>query len=291
MKSQAIQYNAKLQRIAREVKRDIDAELKPLIRFYAHEYTMDQAPEEEQERTEGVPVLMDAAPTATTDAWYDAIEQVMQSLLARWGSERVRMVAERIAGEFVRTSLAGATRVMRRTAGIDVFNGSPALQSYLQASAKQNAELIRSIPEEYLNRVSTLVQSNMRSGMRPSFIEKAMQEQFGVTQRKARFIARDQAGKIQGELAEKQQRGAGFSHFEWIDSSDSRVRHRHEEIANKVTEFGRGIYSWSDLPLSDKGLPIKPGQDFACRCSSRPVGEREIERNRANGLTKPGLKR
>lgn len=269
MKSQAIQYNAKLQRIAREVKRDIDAELKPLIRFYAHEYTMD------------------SAPTVTNDAWYDAIEQVMQSLLARWGSERVRMVAERIAGEFVRTALTGATRAMRRTAGIDVFNGSPALQSYLQASAKQNAELIRSIPTEYLDRVSTLVQSNMRSGMRPSFIEKAMQEQFGVTQRKARFIARDQAGKIQGELAEKQQRGAGFSHFEWIDSDDSRVRHRHEEIANKLTPFGKGIYRWDDLPLSDKGVPIKPGSDYACRCTSRPVSEREVQANIKAGKVAP----
>lgn len=273
MKAIGIQYNAMLQRIVREVKRDIDATIMPIIRAYAPEYTQD------------------AAPVVTSDAWSDAIQSAVSFLLARWTSERVRGVASRIAGDFVRTAVTKSERDLKKSAGIDVFSGNTAMQDYLKASAQQNANLIASIPVEYLDRVSTLVMSNMRAGMRPGFIEKDLQEQFGITQRRAKFIARDQTGKIQGELAEKQQRGAGFEYFQWIDSDDSRVRHRHAQIASKVTAYGKGIYRWDNLPLSDKGEPIKPGGDYNCRCTSRPVSQREVEANRKAGKVNPGVYR
>lgn len=271
MNAIGIKYNASLQRIVREVKRDIDAALIPVIKQYEPEYTYD-----------GV---------ATNDAWSDAIARTIGLLMARWTSPRVQIIAQRLAGDFVRASVTRSERDMKKNTGIDVFSGSQNMQEYLQASAQQNADLITSIPSQYLNEVSTLVMTNMRTGMRPGFIAKALQEQFGVTQRRAKFIARDQTSKIQGDLAEKQQRGAGFEYFEWLDSDDSRVRHRHEEIANRVTAYGKGIYRWDNLPLSDKGVPIKPGSDYACRCTARPVSAREVERNQREGKTNPSVLR
>lgn len=265
MKSIGIQYNAKLQKLARQAKRDVDQTITPLVRSYAPEYT--------------------------ADAWSDGIQAAIDALLARWSSERVRMVAARMAGEFVQVSLSRAERGMKRSAGIDVFSGSQQMQDHLKAATQQNANLIMSIPNQYIERVGTTVLANMRSGMRPGFIEKALQDEFGVTQNRARMIARDQTAKVQGELAEKQQTGAGFSFFKWQDSSDERVRHRHEEIANKVTAYGPGVYSWSNLPLSDKGLPIKPGSDYQCRCTAIPVSDREVEAYRKNGKTAPGVYR
>lgn len=273
MKAIGIQYNAKLQRIARQVKRDIDATIMPLVRRYATEYTQD------------------AAPVITSDAWPDAIQSAMQALLARWASDQFVRIADSIAATFVRTALAKSERDMKKSTGIDVFSGSSSMQDYLKASAQQNAQLIKSIPADYLAQVSTLVTANMRSGMRPGYIERALQEQFGVTQRRAKFIARDQTGKIQGELAERQQRGAGFDYFQWIDSDDSRVRERHAEIAEKVTAYGPGVYRWDNLPLSDKGVPIKPGSDYSCRCTSRPVSAREVQENQKAGRVNPGVYR
>jgi len=247
-----IQYNAKLQRMIKQIKRDIDATVMPEVRYYAPEYTQ--------------------------DAWSDGIQAAIDALLARWGSPAVRLVAQRMADDFVRTSLTKSSRDMKRTAGIDVFTGSQQMLDYLKAATQQNVNLIMSIPSQYIDRVGTMVMANMRSGMRPKFIEKALQEEFGVTQRRARMIARDQTAKIQGELAEKQQTSAGFEYFEWIDSDDSRVRHRHRQIAEKVTEYGKGVYRWDDLPLSDSGVPIKPGSDFSCRCVAVPKSAREVAR-------------
>lgn len=264
-----IQYNAKLQRLVKQVKADIAKEVMPLVRQLAPEYTQDAV--------------------ATTDAWSDLILSAMSRLMQKWQSERVSSGANRMAAEFVQSSLKKSERDLGKSAGIDVFSGSSVMQDYLKASAQQNAQLIKSIPAKYLEEVQTLVMANMRSGMRPGFIEKALKEQFGVTQRRAKVIARDQTSKIQGELAEKQQKSAGFEYFQWIDSDDSRVRHRHSEIANKVTAYGKGIYRWDNLPLSADGKPIKPGSDYQCRCIARPVSAREVKANQDAGKTAPGV--
>lgn len=266
-----IQYNAKLQRLVRMVKKDIDAQLVPLVKSLAPEYTKDAE--------------------AVMDAWSDPILALMARLKEKWASFFVTAGASRIAGEFVQSSLKKSERDLKKNAGIDVFSGSAQMQDYLKASAQQNTQLIKSIPAEYLERVETLVIANMRSGMRPSYIVKDLVEQFGVTQRKAKMIARDQTAKIQGELNEKQQTGAGFEYFRWLDSEDRRVRHRHREIADKVTHYGKGIYRWDNLPLSDKGLPIKPGSDFQCRCVAIPVSAAEVARNQAQRKTAPGVYR
>ena len=266
-----IQYNAKLQRLVKQIKADIAKEVMPLVRQLAPEYTQDAV--------------------ATTDAWSDLISNAMSFLFSKWQNERVSAGASRIAGEFVQSSLKKSERDLKKSAGIDVFSGNSVLQDYLKASAQQNTQLIKSIPAKYLEEVQTLVMANMRSGMRPGYIEKALQEQFGVTQRRARFIARDQAGKIQGELAEKQQRGVGFEYFGWEDSDDERVRHWHHEISTRVTAYGVGVYRWDNLPLGPKGTPIKPGSDYACRCIPRPVNAREVKANQDAGRTAPGVLR
>lgn len=266
-----IQYNAKLQRLVKQIKADIAKEVMPLVRQLAPEYTQDAV--------------------ATTDAWSDLIANAMSFLFSKWQNERVSAGASRIAGEFVQSSLKKSERDLKKSAGIDVFSGNSVLQDYLKASAQQNAQLIKSIPAKYLEEVQTLVMANMRAGMRPSYIEKALQEQFGVTQRRARFIARDQTGKIQGELAEKQQRGVGFEYFGWEDSDDERVRHWHHELATRVTAYGVGVYRWDNLPLGPKGTPIKPGSDYACRCIPRPVSAREVKANQDAGRTAPGVLR
>ncbi|WP_017903592.1 minor capsid protein [Pseudomonas asplenii] len=266
-----IQYNAKLQRLVKQIKASIDKELKPLVRQLAPEYTQDAI--------------------ATTDAWSDLILNAISFLTSRWSSPAVQAAGNRIAGEFVQSALKRSERDIKKSAGIDVFSGSKTMQDYLHASAQQNAQLIKSIPAKYLEEVQTLVMANMRSGMRPGYIESALQEQFGVTQRRAKMIARDQTSKIQGELAEKQQKDAGFEYFEWVDSDDRRVRHRHREIADKVTAYGKGIYRWDNLPLSSDGKPIKPGSDYQCRCIARPVSAREVKANQDAGRTAPGVYR
>lgn len=274
-----IRYNAKLQVLVRQIKKDIDATLMTLVRSLAPQYVQDSAP------------AMPYAPITTMDAWSDTILAAMRFLFDRWRADRVAPGAQRIAQDFVRAAVRRSERDMKRSVGIDVFSESQQMRDYLTAATQQNVQLIQSIPQRYLEEVQTLILANMRSGMRPGYIERALQEQFGVTSRRAKFIARDQTGKIQGEIAQRQQQDNGFEYFQWVDSHDQRVRHRHREIANKTTAYGPGVYKWSNLPLSQTGEPIRPGQDYNCRCIAIPVSSRKVEQYRKNGHTQSGVYR
>jgi SPP1 gp7 family putative phage head morphogenesis protein len=251
-----VRYNAALQRIARAVRKDIDEVIVPLVKQYAPEYVQDSTP--------------------TLDGWADTIARALQFLMGKWLSPPARQAAESIASEFVKSQMRANSRG-RRSFGIDVFSNSQLARNYLDAATYQNATLITSIPAQYLEQVSNIVMANMRAGMRPSFIEAQLASQFGVTARRAKMIARDQTAKVQGELNKRKQQAAGFNFFRWVDSHDQRVRHRHRAIAEKVTDYGEGVYRWDDLPLSDKGEPIQPGSDYQCRCVAVAVPDFKVK--------------
>jgi SPP1 gp7 family putative phage head morphogenesis protein len=250
VKQTGIAYNVQLQKIVRAVKRDIDAQIVPLLKTLAPQYVQ--------------------------DGWADTINVVIQQLLTKWTSPLARHAATQIAASFVKTAFKASEGRQKRSLGIDQFTTSVEMKNTLEAATLQNARLITSIPAQYLEQVSNIVMGNMRTGMRPSAIEAELTAQFGVTKRRAKFIARDQTAKVQGELTKQRQIDAGYQYFKWVDSEDQRVRHRHHEIATSTTSYGVGVYRWTKLPLSDDGQPIQPGSDYNCRCVSIAVSDEEV---------------
>lgn len=246
-----IQYNRKLQQIVKLVKAEVDAEIVPLIKQSVPEYTADAS-------------------------WPDLIAAALKRLVDRWTSPFARQQAREIASTFVTDA---STRAMRRTTAIDLYGGNDQLVDYLKAAADQNAAFITSIPSQYLEQVSNIVIGNMRQGMRPSYIEQALVKQFGVTTRRAKLIAKDQFGKIQGEITRIRQVNSGIKYFKWLTAHDERVRHSHTAVANRDVGFGPGVFRWDDLPVVD-GVPTFPGQPINCRCVARPVTAAQVERNK-----------
>ncbi|AFC22415.1 head morphogenesis [Vibrio phage CP-T1] len=260
--SVGMDYNADLQRIVVEIKRDIDALL--------------------------VPALRAEQPNYVTDAtWFDRLAAILRRIRERYESPQFRALADVIARRFVNAVDMRVTKSM----GMDVYGNNEALQTVIEASIYDNVRLIKTIPEQYLSQVESIVVTNARAGVRSSAIDSQLTQQFGVTSRRAKFIARDQTAKVNSAVAQKRIVAAGYDYFEWRTSRDARVRDRHTQIANKMTEYGRGIYRYDNPPLSDKGEPILPGTDYQCRCTQRPVSQREVDRNKERGLTAPGVKR
>lgn len=247
------EYNAELQKMVNIVKKTINVELLPAI--YAEE------------------------PNYTADSWSDRIQDILNRLLAQWDSPLFDAFASRMANQFVKSTLDFADRQNKRSFGIEVFNGSSTkLNNYMQAATIQNVNLIKSIPQRYLEDVGNTVQAGMRAGVLPKYIAQSIEESYGVSSRRAKFIARDQAAKVNGEITKQRQIDAGGEYFGWMDVHDQRVRHRHREIANADVGFGKGIYRWDALPLSDKGTPIQPGSDYQCRCGARFIRNSVVEK-------------
>ena len=267
-------YHTELRRIVREVRKDVDKYVMSAVKSTSFEYVAD-----------GISTQV------TLDSYVDVIAGALKYVRERWSSPQFSELATRIARKFVTTADNTNAERTRRDLGVDIFTGNDELRDYVQASIYDNVRLIESIPQQYLTQVDSIVMTNVRAGGRPRAIEKLLQEQFGVTERRAKLIARDQTSKLNGDLNRMRQTSAGFPYFAWDDSDDERVRHRHSEIADKVTAYGKGVYRWDNPPLSDRGTPIIPGQDFSCRCIGRPVSQDEVAENQRKGLTNPSVKR
>lgn len=251
-----IQYNAQLQKMLRTMRADINQELLPAIKSLESEYT--------------------------ADGWSDTIAAIIARLSKKWLGEQFSVWAGRTASTFVSNTMSINKKKFARSVpgmGINLFGETPSINEYLNASTAANVSLIESIPDKYLTQVETIVMSNMRSGLRSSSIAKSLQNQYGVEAKRAKFIARDQTAKIHGDITKKRQQNAGFEYFQWMTSKDELVRDRHRKLAEQDVGYGKGIYRWDDLPLSDSGEPIFPGSDFSCRCNARPVLQSEVDRN------------
>ena len=266
-------YNVELQRMVREIKRDIDRIIMPVVKSSADQYTSD------------------SAPIVTADTWVDLLVQTIQQVRNRWASPQFAAIARRIAERFVRDAATVNAERNIRDMGIDIFSGQQEIQDTVALAIHNNVALIQSIPSQYLGQVESIIMTNIRAGRRPSAIVAQLADQYGITERRAKMIARDQTAKVNGDLNRHRQVAAGFPYFEWDDSDDERVRPRHHEIATKVTAYGRGIYRWDNPPLSDKGEPIIPGVDYNCRCVGRGVTQEEVDRNVKEGRTRPGVLR
>lgn len=264
-KQAAQEYQVALRRIIREVRKDVDEYIMGAVKSTSYEYV--------------------------ADSWVDTIAGALDFVKGKWNTPQFKAVATRIARKFVTTADRNNEQRTKRDLGIDIFIGNQEMVDYVEASIYDNVRLIESIPQQYLTQVDSIVMSNVRAGGRPSAIAKLLEQQFGVTERRAKLIARDQTAKINGDLNAKRQTEAGFPYFEWDDSDDERVRHRHDEIANKVTAYGKGIYRWDNPPLSDRGTPIIPGTDFQCRCIARPVSQEEVDANIKAGRVRKGVLR
>lgn len=261
MQQSQIKYNRAMMQVMKLVREDVEATLIPLIKRAAPEYVQDAS-------------------------WPDIIANALRSLVARWTSPFAQHQAERIAETFVQAAASDNERKM----SIDLYGGDTELQDYLKAAAFQNAQLIKSLPARYLEQVQNIVVGNMRNGMRPSYIEQQLVKEFGVSQRRAKLIARDQHSKIQGDMNRIRQTKSGLKYFQWLTSHDDRVRHSHRIAGDKVTKYGKGVYSWDDLPIVD-GVPTFCGQPINCRCVAVPVTEQQVERNKKAGKTDPAVRR
>ena len=267
-KSVGIQYNADLQRMVKEIKKEIDTTITPKIKYLAPEYT--------------------------ADSWVDTIQSAIKLLKQKLAGDAFKIFADRLATNFISDVNSRNIQTMGKqfgSFGVDVMTGNKQVTDFLEASVAENVQLITSIQTQYLDRIETLILTNMRSGLRPSAIEKQLQEQFGVTSRRAKTIARDQTSKASSGLAKKRMQASGIKYFQWVTSKDEKVRSRHRRIQDKTTMYGKGIYRWDDLPLSDTGEPIAPGDDFQCRCIARPVLPSEVEKNQKSGDTAKGVKK
>lgn len=135
-------------------------------------------------------------------------------------------------------------------------------QAYISSRIKTNTSLIKSLKDDYVQDLNTLLFSSYQKGTPIKQLAGDIQNQYGITKRRAKLIARNETKNTNTQLNKKQGKELfGDSPFKpvWLGSEDIRERDQHNKHNNKEYEFGVGLDD-------GKGGKEEPGDAINCRC-------------------------
>lgn len=158
---------------------------------------------------------------------------------------------------------------------LDLFIDEPWLSDQLTLFATQNSQLINSLVETEIERVSGIVQRGFQQGLPYKTVSEEIQETFGITRRHAKLIARDQTVKLNASLTKLRQEELGIQTYTWQTSGDERVRSSHRLMDGLIGRWDDptvykkpGDKKWRKR--SSAMSQLHPGGDVQCRCVSLP---------------------
>lgn len=130
---------------------------------------------------------------------------------------------------------------------------------------------IKSWTDDNILKLREQIQPHVMAGGRAEGLQKVIVENYGVSQRKAKFLARQETGLLMAKYKETKYTGMGIQKYRWSDAHDKRVRHDHHELNGK-------IFRYDSPPITctkgkNAGARNNPGQDFGCRCVDIPLLE------------------
>lgn len=189
------------------------------------------------------------------------------------GTTKIEALAEEFGKRTATFQRIQLSRQTKATLGADVFYGDRGLRNRLTNFASENVSLIKGITDDVATRVEKSVTRALTSATPHPRLAKQLEEEFGYGERRAKLIARDQIGKLYGQIDASRQKELGVSRFIWRASDDERTREHHAEWEKESDPAQGGTpFSYDDPPIDpDTGDPTLPGEAILCRCTAEPV--------------------
>lgn len=125
---------------------------------------------------------------------------------------------------------------------------------------------INNLSQEMTERLRYRVEQAVGQGMRAKDLKEILMAEYGISQNKAKFIARQDTSLFVAAYREARYADANINMYQWSTSNDSHVRPAHRELNGR-------IFSFDSPPITDPatGARNNPGCDFGCRCLPLPV--------------------
>lgn len=177
--------------------------------------------------------------------------------LAEWFSQSVEM-----------RSTTQLKKILRDGGLAIEFKMTPAMRDIRDATINQNVALIKSIPSQYFAEVEGMVQRSVQTGRDIGQLTDDLQNRFGITRRRAAFIARDQNEKATSAFNRVRMQEAGIETAQWVHSGGGREpRPTHVKASLEKTRY-KVQDGWFDPAVKRY---IQPGEEPNCKCVGRPV--------------------
>ncbi|MFU8803621.1 MAG: minor capsid protein [Bradymonadaceae bacterium] len=169
-------------------------------------------------------------------------------------------------------------RQFKSVMGIDPLP-TRARRAQAEVFVQENVSLIRSIGEEFFDKIEADVLGAYAQGARHEQLAKIIGKEYEVSGRRAQLIARDQIGSLSAKLNQAKQQELGVRKYIWRNSQDERVVGNpsgkypdgNEVHGNHWDREGK-VFEWGNPPHDGHpGIPIQ------CRCTAEPVWEDMLE--------------
>lgn len=213
-------------------------------------------------------------PEAAEDGfpWRSPLERLadlVDRVAARWVS-RFATLSDFLAGRFVRRVLRGVQNSRRsalKDAGLVVrLTPSRLTDERVKALIEANVNLIKSIPVKHLERVKKQVLEAAAGGMDEAGLARALKESYGITERRAKLIARDQTLKATQALAQVTDVELGVTEGVW-----RHVPGRKSSRPSHVRMHGKRFILEKGLWDEDERKWVTPGSLPLCACVYAPI--------------------
>ena len=134
---------------------------------------------------------------------------------------------------------------------------------------------IKNWTEERIIKMRETVGIMAIDGKSTKTIAEYIQKEFGISERHAKFLARNESAMATTSYLEAKYKEEGFTHFKWHTNIDGRERESHRKLNGETCSFDNPPII--DERTGEKGLP---GQTYNCRCTFTPVIDKEYWDNR-----------
>lgn len=164
------------------------------------------------------------------------------------------------------------------SAGIDIITPeySTAIKKAAQKSARENVELIRTLPKEYFNRIEMDIVHGIERGISQrdiyEYAIKAYGERTKQTEYRAKLIAQNQTARVYGAINRARAEEVGVTEGVWMHASAAREpRPGHVKANGKRFDLRKGL----KVDNASKGAKKRdirytfPGDEPNCGCEFR----------------------
>lgn len=194
------------------------------------------------------------------DGWVTDLFTALREKMIKYTIEVSRPLATKVVTDTskeVDKQIANHTKTIL---GVDLtpfFRGAD-IQNVIDNQIAANVSLIKSIPSQYTDKLEALVMNALQTGQTNEELAQEIKKLGHSTDIRARLIARDQMGKINGAINKKRQTSMGVETYDYLTSKDERVRplcRRHHGQT----------FRWDTPPEGGH-----PGEKIGCRCTAVP---------------------
>lgn len=203
-------------------------------------------------------IAQDASPLAR-------LVKVMDQLTAKW-RKTYDDAAEEMASRFVKSAQtytqSSFQAELKRNGFTVQFRPTLYVQNMVKSAINENVNLIKGMTNDHLKDIRTAVNLSVQNGRDLSSLSEMLQKQYGISRRRAAFIARDQNNKATSVINRARQTELGLKEAIWVHSSGGRhPRPDHVKAGRDKLRFS--LSEGAEIG----GKRIFPGEEPNCRCT------------------------